>query len=233
MELLEEENSVRFHLVSPNMDQGFPGTFEVTVTYTLTEENELKIHYHGTCDQDSMVNMTNHSYFNLHGQDSGKLVEDHLVWIDADNFTPVRDDLIPTGEIRPVEGTPLDFRTEKVLGKDICDPYEQITIGGGYDHNFVLNHYDGTFRKVASVKDPESGRVMEVFTDLPAMQVYSGNFLAGGPAGKNGAVYENRSGLAMETQYCPDAIHHENFVSPILKAGEVYDTVTVYKFHAE
>ena len=180
-----------------------------------------------------MVNMTNHSYFNLHGQDSGKLVEDHLVWIDADNFTPVRDDLIPTGEIRPVEGTPLDFRTEKVLGKDICDPYEQITIGGGYDHNFVLNHYDGTLRKVASVKDPESGRVMEVFTDLPAMQVYSGNFLAGGPAGKNGAVYVKRSGLAMETQYCPDAIHHENFVSPILKAGEVYDTVTIYKFHAE
>lgn len=233
MELLEEENSVRFHLVSPNMDQGFPGTFEVTVTYTLTEENELKIHYNGTCDQDSLINMTNHSYFNLHGQDSGKTVEDHLVWIDADSFTPVREDLIPTGEIRSVEETPLDFRTAKELGKDIADPYEQMKIGSGYDHNFVLNHYNGKLRRVAEVKEPESGRVMEVFTDLPAMQVYSGNFLAGGPAGKNGAVYVKRSGLAMETQYCPDAIHHENFVSPILKAGEVYDTVTIYKFHAE
>ena len=233
VELLEEENSVRFHLVSPNMDQGFPGTFEVTVTYTLTEENELKIHYNGTCDQDSLINMTNHSYFNLHGQDSGKTVEDHLVWIDADSFTPVREDLIPTGEIRSVEETPLDFRTAKELGKDIADPYEQMKIGSGYDHNFVLNHYDGKLRRVAEVKEPESGRVMEVFTDLPAMQVYSGNFLAGGPAGKNGAVYVKRSGLAMETQYCPDAIHHENFVSPILKAGEVYDTVTIYKFHAE
>ena len=233
MELLEKENSVRFHLVSPNMDQGFPGTFDVTVTYTLTEENELKIHYNGTCDQDSLINMTNHSYFNLHGQDSGKTVEDHIVWIDADSFTPVREDLIPTGEIRSVEKTPLDFRMAKELGRDICDHYEQMKIGSGYDHNFVLNHYDGKLRKVAEVKDPESGRVMEVFTDLPAMQVYSGNFLAGGPAGKNGAVYGNRSGLAMETQYCPDAVHHENFVSPILKAGEVYDTVTVYKFHAE
>ncbi|MFQ9150462.1 MAG: hypothetical protein ACLR6B_01870 [Blautia sp.] len=161
-------------------------------------------------------------------------MEDHLVWIDADNFTPVRDDLIPTGEIRPVEGTPLDFRTEKVLGKDICDPYEQITIGGGYDHNFVLNHYDGTLRKVASVKDPESGRVSGglhrssgdagLFRKLPGRR----------PRRKKWCrLCRTEADLAMETQYCPDAIHHENFVSPILKAGEVYDTVTVYKFHAE
>lgn len=230
MELLEEENSVSFHLVSPNMDQGFPGNFEVTVIYTLTEDNAVKIHYQGKADQDTMVNMTNHSYFNLNGQNSGKNVENHLVMLDAESFTPVREDLIPTGEIRPVEGTPMDFRTPKALGRDLHEDYEQLKIGSGYDHNFILNHYDGTIRKVAEIEEPESGRVMEVLTDLPAIQVYSGNYLPGGPAGKNGAVYVERSGLALETQYCPDAIHHENFLSPILKSGETYDTTTIYKF---
>lgn len=229
MELLEQENSVRFHLTSPHMDQGFPGNFDVTVTYTLTEDNEVKIHYRGISDQDTMVNMTNHSYFNLNGQDSGETVENHMVMIDAECFTPVRKDLIPTGEIRPVEGTPLDFRTFKVLGQDLYDDYEQMKFGSGYDHNYVLNHYDGKLRKVAEIQELKSGRTMEIFTDLPAIQMYSGNFLDNGARGKNGAVYGKRSGLALETQYCPDAIHHDNFVSPILKAHEVYDTITIYK----
>ena len=225
-------NQVSFTLESLDGDQGYPGNASIRVTYTLTDENEVKIHYEGTCDQDTIFNMTNHAYFNLAGHESGPALS-QMVYIDSDAITAVDKVLIPTGEIRKVMGTPMDFSDFKPIGRDIEADYDQLKLGGGYDHNFVLNHYDGTLRKVASVKDPESGRVMEVFTDLPAMQVYSGNFLAGGPAGKNGAVYENRSGLAMETRYCPNAIHHENFVSPILKAGEVYDTVTIYKFHAE
>ena len=233
MELCEEENSVSFHLFSSHMDQGLPGNFDVTVTYTLTQDNAVKIQYHGTADKDTMINMTNHSYFNLNGQDSGKTVENHEVMILAENFTPVSDDLIPTGEIRPVEGTPLDFRTFKLLGRDIRDEYDQMIIGSGYDHNFVLDNYDGTVRKVAEVREESTGRKMEIFTDCPAIQMYSGNFLAGGAPGKNGAVYEKHSGLALETQFCPDAVHHDNFVSPIRKAGESYDSVTIYKFSAE
>lgn len=230
MELLEETNSVRFSLHSPHMDQGFPGNFDVTVTYTLTEENEVKIHYEGKSDMDTMVNMTNHSYFNLNGHDGGKTVENHLVQINAEYFTPVRPDLIPTGELRAVKETPFDFRTMKELGRDMNVEDEQLSYGQGYDHNFVLDDYNGAVRKVVEVWEKESGRCMEIFTDCPAIQMYAGNVLAGGPNGKNDTVYGKHGGLALETQFCPDAIHHENFVSPILKAGELYDSITIYKF---
>ncbi len=229
MELREEENMVAFHHVSPHLEQGIPGRFDVTVTYQLTDENEIRIHYSGCSDRDTIVNMTNHSYFNLAGHESGKLITGHEIWIDADAFTPVGEDLIPTGEIRPVEGTYMDFRTAKKIGRDIDAADEQLRVGGGYDHNFVLNHYDGTVRKVAEVFEEGSGRKLEVFTDLPGMQMYAGNFLGGGSVGKDGAVYRNRSGLALETQYFPDAVHHANFPQPFLKAGEPYDTTTVYR----
>lgn len=230
MELLEEQSAVRFRLNSPHLDQGFPGNFQCQVTYTLTEDNELRIDYEGSSDQDTLVNMTNHSYFNLNGQESEKNVENHWIRILSDAFTPVDQELIPTGEIRPVDGTPLDFREAKIIGRDLFDTYEQMELAGGYDHNFILKDYDGTVKKAGEVWVEESGRLMEIFTDCPAMQLYTGNFLDGTHTGKEGAVYGKRSGLALETQFCPDAVHHENFKSPVLKAGDLYRSTTIYRF---
>ena len=170
--------------------------------------------------------MTNHSYFNLSGHASGS-AWNAKVWLDADAFTETDEELIPTGTVIPVEGTPMDFRKEKVVAKEIGEDYTPLKLAGGYDHNWVLN---GTgFRKVASAESEETGIKMEVYTDLPGIQFYSGNFLAGSK-GKEGAVYEKGYGICFETQYFPDAIHKDNFESPITKAGEVYDTTTVYKF---
>ena len=193
----EDDTHVVFALVSPDGDQGFPGEVKIEVSYTITEENELKIHYHAISDQDTLLNMTNHSYFNL------------------------------SGTVVPVEGTPMDFRKEKVVEKEIGADYTPLKLAGGYDHNWVLNGKG--FRKAASAESEETGIKMEVYTDLPGIQFYSGNFLAGSK-GKEGAVYEKGYGICFETQYFPDAIHKENFESPITKAGEVYDTTTVYKF---
>lgn len=222
----EDDSHVVFALVSPDKDQGFPGEVKIEVSYTVTEENELKIHYHAVPDQDTLINMTNHSYFNLSGHASGT-AWNAKVWIDADAFTETDGELIPTGKVIPVEGTPMDFRKEKVVEKEIGEDYTPLKLAGGYDHNWVL---DGTgFRKVALAASDKTGIEMEVYTDLPGMQFYSGNFLAGSK-GKEGAVYEKGYGICFETQYFPDAIHKENFESPIVKAGEVYETTTVYKF---
>ena len=222
----EDDTHVVFALVSPDGDQGFPGEVKIEVTYTITEENELKIHYHAIPDQDTLLNMTNHSYFNLSGHASGT-AWNAKVWIDADAFTETDAELIPTGTVVPVEGTPMDFRKEKVVEKEIGADYTPLKLAGGYDHNWVLNGKG--FRKAASAESEETGIKMEVYTDLPGIQFYSGNFLAGSK-GKEGAVYEKGYGICFETQYFPDAIHKENFESPITKAGEVYDTTTVYKF---
>lgn len=222
----EDDTHVVFALVSPDGDQGFPGEVKIEVSYTITEENELKIHYHAIPDQDTLLNMTNHSYFNLSGHASGT-AWNAKVWIDADAFTETDAELIPTGTVVPVEGTPMDFRKEKVVEKEIGADYTPLKLAGGYDHNWVLNGKG--FRKAASAESEETGIKMEVYTDLPGMQFYSGNFLAGSK-GKEGAVYEKGYGICFETQYFPDAIHKENFESPITKAGEVYDTTTVYKF---
>ncbi|MDO4344761.1 MAG: aldose epimerase family protein [Eubacteriales bacterium] len=227
----EAASSVAFSHHSPDMDQGFPGNFDVTVTYTLTDDNEIRIEYDGKADQDTVVNMTNHTYFNLEGHDSGDILE-HVLWIDADAITPANAASIPTGEIRPVEGTPFDFRQEKAIARDIGQEEEQLKNGGGYDHNFVLN-VDGSVKKVAKVKAPVSGRVLEVFTDCVGMQFYSGNFLEKTPVGKGGAIYEKRNGFCLETQFFPDAVNHENFKSPVLKAGEPFLTTTIYKFSVE
>lgn len=222
----EDDTHVVFALVSPDGDQGFPGEVKIEVSYTITEENELKIHYHAIPDQDTLLNMTNHSYFNLSGHASGT-AWNAKVWIDADAFTETDAELIPTGTVVPVEGTPMDFRKEKVVEKEIGADYTPLKLAGGYDHNWVLNGKG--FRKAASAESEETGIKMEVYTDLPGIQFYSGNFLAGSK-GKEGAVYEKGYGICFETQYFPDAIHKENFESPITKAREVYDTTTVYKF---
>ena len=221
------ESSITFSLHSPDGDQGYPGNFNVDVTYTLTDDNELRLDYNGTPDQDTIVNMTNHTYFNLNGHASGSILEQE-VWVDADAFTPTDDELIPTGEIVSVEGTPMDFRVKKPIGRDIEEDFEALKFGGGYDHNWCLNN-KGEFAKVIEMSAKESGITMEVYTDLPGVQIYSGNFLAE-ELGKDGIVYKHRQAICFETQHYPDAINHENFPNVVFKAGEVYKTTTVYKF---
>lgn len=221
------EDSITFSLYSLNGDQGYPGNFDVDVTYTLTGDNELRIDYNGIPDQDTIINMTNHSYFNLNGHASGNVLEQE-VWVDADAFTPTDIELIPTGEIRSVEGTPMDFRVKKPIGRDIEEDYEALKFGGGYDHNWCLNN-NGKFAKVIEMSAKESGITMEVYTDLPGVQIYSGNFLRE-ELGKDGIVYKHRQAICFETQNYPDAINHENFPNVVCKAGEVYRTTTIYKF---
>ena len=172
--------------------------------------------------------MTNHGYYNLAGHAAGK-IEDHILWLDADAFTPVGQGMIPTGEILPVEGTPMDFRAAKSIGADIEADYEQLKIAGGYDHNYVLNNSNGTLRKIAEVTEPESRRRMEVFSDAVGVQFYAGNFVID-EKGKNGHVYNQREGFCLETQVEPNAINVEAFHSPILEAGEMYESFTAYKF---
>lgn len=220
-------DSVSFSLVSPDGDQGYPGHLEISVTYTLTDENALMIHYKAMGDQNTIVNMTNHSFFNLNGHESGSILN-HRVWIDADAFTRADAQSIPTGEIVSVEGTPMDFRTFRRIGDEIDSDYEAIVLGGGYDHNWVLNNRE-EYKLVARAIGDQSGIEMEVYTDLPGMQLYTGNFI-NHETGKDGVIYEKRDGLCFETQYFPDAIHHAGFASPILKAGDEYETTTVYKF---
>lgn len=221
------ENSITLSLHSPDGDQGFPGNFDVDVTYTLTDDNELKIDYNGAADADTVINMTNHSYFNLNGHASGNILE-HELWVDADAFTATDDKLIPTGEIRLVEGSPMDFREKKLVGRDIDADYDALNYAGGYDHNWCLNN-NGEFKKVIEIFSDLSGITMEVYTDLPGVQIYAGNFLVAEP-GKSGTTYKKRQGICFETQHYPDAINHDNFPSPVVKKGEVYKTTTVYKF---
>ena len=221
------DNTITFSLHSPDGDQGYPGALDIDVTYTLTEDNTVKIDYYGVPQADTIVNYTNHSYFNLNGHTSGAILK-HTVWVDADHYTPADAESIPTGEIAPVEGTPMDFRTKKEVGRDIDADFEALNFGKGYDHNWCLNN-GGAFAKVAEMTGDKSGITMEVWTDLPGVQIYSGNFLVQEP-GKGGHVYTHRNGICFETQYYPDALNHENFPSTVVKAGEVYKTTTVYKF---
>lgn len=224
------DDHVTFLLHSPDGDQGYPGALVMKVTYSLDEENTLMIHYEAEPDQDTIINMTNHSYFNLNGHKSGDVLN-HTLWLNADAFTPADAASIPTGEIRSVEGTPMDFRTDKTIGKDIGVDYEPLVFGKGYDHNWVLKN-EGEFDKVAEVAGDESGIHMSVLTDLPGVQIYTANFLDG-VKGRDGAVYEMRDAICLETQYYPDAIHHENFPGPICKKGEKYDTRTAYRFRVK
>ena len=229
VEILEAEMTVKFSYHSPDGEQGFPGDFDITVAYTLTEENEIKIHYTGKSNADTIANLTNHSYFNLAGHGSGDVLE-QVMWIDAEAMTVIDEQSIPTGELRAVKGTPMDFTTPKKIGRDIAADYEQLRLVKGYDHNYVLNNQNGQVRKVAQVTEEKSGRMMEVYTDCVGMQLYTGNFIGDGTIGKEGKIYGKHSGFCLETQFYPDANHHEHFPSSILKAGALYDTTTIYKF---
>lgn len=221
-----DEREVAFHLWSPDGDQGFPGDLDLQVTYSLSAENELKIHYEARVKEDTLLNLTNHSYFNLSGHASGS-VEEQEVEILADAYTESDEQSIPTGRIVPVEGTPMDFRIPKKIGRDLGADYRALVLAGGYDHNYVLN--GSGMRKAASMTSGESGIRMEVYTDLPGMQFYTANFVAG-EKGKEGAVYEKYGAACFETQYFPDAVNKENFETPLIRAGEAYQTTTIYRF---
>lgn len=222
-----EENTITFALHSPDGDQGFPGALNVEVTYTLTQENSIRIDYLATPQADTPVNLTNHSYFNLNGHASGSILG-HTLWLDTDCYTPVDANLIPTGEIAPVTGTPMDFRTAKTLGRDIGQDFEALNFGKGYDHNWCL-HNRGEFQKIATLTGEKSGLSMDVSTDRPGVQIYTGNFIFEEP-GKGGVIYRHRPGICFETQHYPDAVNHPNFPSPIVRAGEIYHTTTEFRF---
>jgi aldose 1-epimerase len=224
-----EPDSITFRLLSGDGDQGFPGNFQIDVTYTLTADNTVEIHYEGISDADTVANLTNHTYFNLAGHASGTILDQQLQ-LDASFFTPVKDNrAIPTGEIRSVKDTPMDFTSPRMIGDAIDSDFDQLTYTGGYDHNYVIDHADGTIRKFAEAYAPESGISMEAFTDCFGVQFYAGNYIAL-HAGKDGAEYARRQGFCLETQYYPNAVNQPNFPSPILKAGEKYDTTTRYRF---
>ncbi len=227
-EFVEDGQGVEFSLVSEDMDQGYPGNFSVSVKYTLTDDNAIMITYNATSDADTVANMTNHSYFNLEGHDVGTVL-DNEVYINSDEFTITDSELIPTGELCDVTNTPMDFRTMKKIGQDINAEYEPLILAKGYDHNYVLKN-NGNNELVAKLYSEKTGITMEVYTDLPGIQLYTGNFLTGSKKGKGGHSYQFREGVCFESQYFPDANNHENFQSTILKAGDTYNTTTVYKF---
>lgn len=222
------ENSVAFSRTSPDMEQGYPGNLDICVTYALTDDNELKISYQAKTDKDTLCNVTNHSYFNLKGHDGGTIT-DHKVWIRANGFTETSDDLIPNGNIIDVAGTPMDFRTEKTIAEDIEADYEPLKIAGGYDHNFVLEKEAGKMEKVAELSEETTGRRMEVYTDLPGMQLYTGNFIVK-EDGKGGIEYTKRTGVCFETQFFPNSVNIPSFESCVLKAGDTFTSTTIYRF---
>jgi aldose 1-epimerase len=215
---------------SPDGEEGYPGNLKVEVTYTLTEANELDIHYRAITDKPTIVNLTQHTYFNLSGNFQ-QTVLDHELELRADSFLPVDSGLIPLGEFRPVTGTPLDFRTPKPIGADIDADYRQIAMGGGFDHCWVLNGAPGEYHHFATVRHPESGRILKVYTDQPGVQFYSGNFLNNSLPAKGGGMYGPRSGFCLETQHFPDAPNQAGFPSVRLDPGQTYEHRTTYAFH--
>jgi len=225
------EAGVRLHYVSPDGEEGYPGRLDVTVIYALTNDNALRIDYRLTTDRPTIHNVTHHGYYNLGGHASDDILG-HELTLNADRFTPVDSTLIPTGELRDVAGTPFDFRTPTAIGARIAADDPQIRFGGGYDHNFVLNGAAGTLRFAGRVRDPKSGREMEIATTEPGIQFYSGNFLDGSNVGKGGARYEYRAGFCLETQHFPDSPNHPEFPSTVLRPGEEYRSTTVYAFLA-
>jgi aldose 1-epimerase len=224
----EVPNGVEFTHVSPDGDMGFPGKLTAHVKYTLTG-NTLRIDYSATTDKDTVLNLTNHSYFNLNGDDKGNILG-QKIQIDAEKYTPVDSGLIPTGELAPVAGTPLDFRKPEAIGARINDNNEQLKLAGGYDFNFVVDGKAGTLRPAATVVDPESGRKLTVETTQPGVQFYSGNFLDGTFTGRHGGKYERNSGFCLETQHYPDSPNHKDFPSSVVHPGETFHSTTKFSF---
>lgn len=224
----EGENSVTFTVRDTDGYMGFPGNKELSLTYTLDEENGLTLHYHAKSDKNTVMNPTNHSYFNLDGHKSGN-IEDHIMMINASCYTPVVPGAIPTGELAPVKGTPMDFTSEKVVGKEIRENMEQLLLTQGYDHNWVVDGWNGELRHVATTIGPKSGRKMHTYSTLPGVQFYAGNCIGDEP-GKDGAFYTKRSGLCLETQYYPNSINTPSFPSCVFGGEKEYDSVTVYRF---
>ena len=220
--------ALELHYLSPDGEQGFPGNLNVTVRYTLGNQNDLRIDYSATTDKDTVLNLTNHSYFNLAGPGSGTILNNTLM-LAADQFTPVDATLIPTGKLQSVAGTPFDFRKPTRIGEHINNSNEQLKLGKGYDHNFVLNTGGDLTKVAARVEEPTTGRVLEVFTDQPGIQFYTGNFLNGQTKGIGGA-YQFRSALCLETQHFPDSPNHPNFPSTVLKSGQQFHSTTIYRF---
>lgn len=222
-----EEPSLTLSSVSADGEEGFPGTANIQVTYTLTNDNELRIHYIAECDSDTVLNMTNHSYFNLNGHSSGR-VDKHSIWLNSEFYTPNTDECIPTGEILSVKNTPFDFSTDELLEERFNSCHEQIKKFNGFDHNFAINGRG--YRKAGIFKGDQTGISMEIYTDQSGVQIYSGNVIEEGCVCKDGAVYGTHHGVCFETQAFPNSLKFSHFPSAILKTGEKYDTVTVYKF---
>ena len=221
---------IRLSYLSPDGEEGYPGNLAIQMTYSLTADNAFKIEYSATTDKSTFVNLSNHSFFNLKGEGNGT-INDHLLAINADSITPIDEVMIPTGELMSVDGTPFDFRHAQLIGQRVNEENEQLKNGSGYDHNWVLNkQMPGAIELAASVYEPQSGRLLEVYTDQPGLQFYGGNFFDGTGNGKYGATYNYREAFALETQKFPDSPNQPNFPSTLLKPGEVYHHVCIYKF---
>jgi aldose 1-epimerase len=223
--------SVEFMLLSEDGDMGFPGTLTAKVAYTLTD-NVLRLDYSASAGRATIVNLTNHSYFNLNGDDAGDVL-DHEIFLNADRYTPTNAELIPTGELAAVAGTPLDFREATRVGLRIDDAHEQLRVAGGYDHNFVLNGENGELKLAAKLYGPRSGRSMTVATTQPGVQFYSGNFLDGTYTGRHGEAYTRHKGLCLETQHFPDSPNHPQFPTTLLKPGETMHSCTTFTLDAQ
>jgi aldose 1-epimerase len=218
--------TVKFSYVSPDMEQGFPGTVKVEVVYTWTDNNEIIMDYTYSTDKKTVVNVTNHAYFNLHGAGNGDVL-DHVLTLKASAFTPVDSVMIPTGEIRPITGTPFDFTTPHTIGERIGENYEQLILGKGYDHNYILDNKEEVD---VTVYEPVSGRVLEVITDQPGMQLYTGNFLDGTKIGHGGKPFNFRAGMCLESGHYPDSPNHPDFPTTIINPGETFKSTTIYRF---
>ena len=224
----ELANGIKFTVELKDMEYKLPGNRKMEVTYTLSDDNEIRIDYAATSDKNTIMNPTNHTYFNLDGHESGTIL-DHTLWLKASHYTPVVAGAIPTGEIASVKGTPMDFTEWKTIGKDIEEDFEQLHLTSGFDHNFVVDDCDGTIQEIAKAKAKNSGITLTVSSDLPGVQFYAGNCIAP-ETGKDGAKYDKRHGFCLETQFYPDSVHHDNFPSAVFGPERPYQSATIFKF---